>query len=170
MPIAKNVAAESASAGPGSLIGRCLLWFVLGSASPALLAQTTGEPEGEVNESEAASEDDTTDFIDEYTLPTAAAPVAIGGSMLSSTPVGQNTQAAINPPPGVGLDANTGFYPSLTIGWSYHDNPARVAGGEGRDSLGALVLGRLDGDDGDAEDGGDDPECQNLYFAHGNKR
>jgi hypothetical protein len=70
--------------------------------------------------------EDQIDLFDQYSLPRSAAPVAVDSSLQTSSPIGHNSQKSLSRPEGVRVDAESGFFPSITIGISREINPVRV--------------------------------------------
>lgn len=99
------------------------------SADTSLESTTSAETNGQQRLEELDTEYDTR-YVDQLTLPRVAAPLASSVSLEATAPAGRNTQDNINPPRGANVQANTGFFPSLTISADRRSNPARVAGGE----------------------------------------
>ena len=111
----------------------------VGAATGALLVaqSSTGSSTGtEINNAESdASEsqedqedqfEEQMDLGDQYTLPRSAAPVAVDSSLITSSPIGHNSQSSLSRPKGVRVDAESGFFPSISIGISREINPLRV--------------------------------------------
>ena len=98
------------------------------SSTGLLVAQNTQDNQSDSDTEEnqpEQGESEGQDIVDQYSLPRSAAPVAVDQSLQTSSPVGENTQAALSRPSGVKIDSAMGFFPSLTIGVSRTENPAR---------------------------------------------
>ncbi len=109
--------------------------IVGGGLSTGLRADTAVEapPADGATEEQRLEELDTdydTRYVDQLTLPRVVAPLVSSVSLEATAPAGRNTQDNINPPRGANAQANTGFFPSLTISANRRSNPARVADGE----------------------------------------
>ena len=107
--------------------------------SPVDSTVTTGSDTAD-SETAGSDIDEETQSNDTLSLPAASAPVAIASAPQSTAPVGRNTSGNLSPPPGAQVNANLGFFPSLTLSVSKRNNPTRINGGEDQDDISWTIV------------------------------